>query len=344
MIKKIFSLLLILVVISCLFGGCASQSNANVSIIDEPSASVSGLPSFEESEPSSAPVVSPSASAEEFSIISAITLDDVPAYNGQPFIEINDNIPFFADELADCEAVSFEQYAPLDELGRCGVAYACVGIDLMPTQERGDISDVHPTGWEQAQYDSVDGGYLYNRSHLIGYQLSGEDDNERNLITGTRYMNTEGMLPFENMVADYVKETENHVLYRVTPVFDGGNLLASGVLMEALSLEDSGDGICFNVFVYNVQPGITIDYSTGASSEDGMRPVQNSSETVTAAPDDDSGSSSGSTYILNTNTKKFHYPDCSSVGQMSEKNKKEFVGSRDEVIAMGYDPCKNCNP
>lgn len=183
-------------------------------------------------------------------------------YSEQPYIAINNNMPTFEE----VSTKSFESYSSLDELGRCGVAYACIGKDLMPTEERGSIGSVKPTGWQTVKYDIVDGKYLYNRCHLIGFQLSGENANERNLITGTRYMNVEGMLPFENMVADYVKETGNHVMYRVTPVFEGDNLLASGVQMEAYSVEDDGEGICFNVYVYNVQPGITIDYTDGDSA------------------------------------------------------------------------------
>ena len=161
---------------------------------------------------------------------------------------------------------SFERYAPLDSLGRCGVAYANIGKDIMPTEERGSIGMVKPSGWHSIRYENVDGKYLYNRCHLIGYQLSAENANTSNLITGTRYLNIQGMLPFENMVADYIRETGNHVLYRVTPIYEGDNLVASGVLMEAYSVEDEGDGICFNVYCYNVQPGIVIDYATGASA------------------------------------------------------------------------------
>lgn len=193
----------------------------------------------------------------------AVSLEDIPDYAGTPYVEIDRNQPAFtAEEMTE---VSFEEYSPLDALGRCGQAYANIGQDLMPTEKRGDISAVKPSGWVQAQYDFVDGGNLYNRCHLIGYQLSGENANACNLITGTRYMNVSGMLPFENMVADYVEETDNHVLYRVTPVFEGTELVARGVQMEALSVEDDGDGVCFNVFVYNVQPGVEIDYATGGS-------------------------------------------------------------------------------
>ena len=269
----------------------------------------------------------------------AVSADGVPAYSGSAYIAVNNNIPeFSADELV---TTSFETYSPLDSLGRCGVAYACVGIDLMPTEDRGSISEVTPSGWINKQYD---GQYLYNRCHLIGFQLSGENANERNLITGTRYMNVEGMLPFENMIADYVQETDNHVLYRVTPVYDGNNLVASGVQLEAESVEDDGDGVLFNVYVYNVQPGISIDYATGESWQDQPTTTTPAQEPVQDEPVEQTPVSSGTTYVLNTNSKKFHYPTCSSVDQMSSSNRQDFTGTRDEVIAMGYDPCKRCNP
>ena len=196
----------------------------------------------------------------------ASDLEDIPEYDGKPYVIINDNEPYF--DQGDFTTKSFEEYSPLDDLGRCGVAFANIGEDIMPTKERGSIGMIKPSGWQTKKYDFVDGKYLYNRCHLIGYQLSGENANEKNLITGTRYMNTEGMLPFENEVADYVKDTGNHVLYRVTPVFEGDNLVADGVLMEAMSVEDRGLDIEFNVFVYNVQPQVKIDYQTGKSSLD----------------------------------------------------------------------------
>lgn len=199
----------------------------------------------------------------------SVKLADIPEYNGEAYTEINDNVPDFPDD--DFTSTSFETYSDLDSLGRCGGAYANIGQDLMPTEKRGSIGQVKPSGWHTVKYDNVDGKYLYNRCHLIGYQLAAENANEKNLITGTRYLNTEGMLPFENMVADYIKETGNHVLYRVTPIFDGNNLVASGVQMEAESVEDKGEGILFNVFCYNVQPGISIDYATGNSSDSGTQ-------------------------------------------------------------------------
>ncbi len=194
-----------------------------------------------------------------------VSMEEIPDYSGDPYVVLNDNWPEFNAE--DLTLDPFETYSRLDYLGRCGTAYANICLEIMPTEPRGDIGQVKPSGWQTVKYDCVDGKYLYNRCHLIGYQLAGENANERNLITGTRYMNVGGMLPFENMVAGYVEETGNHVLYRVTPVFEGKNLLASGVKLEAFSVEDEGEGICFNVYVYNVQPGISIDYATGESWE-----------------------------------------------------------------------------
>lgn len=189
----------------------------------------------------------------------------MPEYTDAAFVEINGNKPEFTK--SELKTKSYEEYTELDSLGRCGVAIASVGKDIMPTEDRGSIGQVKPSGWHTVKYDFVDGKYLYNRCHLIGFQLTGENANRRNLITGTRYMNVEGMLPFENMVADYVKETGNHVAYRVTPIYDGDNLVASGVQIEAQSVEDDGEGICFNVYCYNIQPGVEIDYSDGSSKE-----------------------------------------------------------------------------
>lgn len=202
---------------------------------------------------------------QEAQLPHAVSVEEVPAFSGSAYAVINGNVPLF-DE-ADMTTGSYEYYSELDYLGRCGYVMACIGRDLMPIEDRESISHIKPSGWIQAQYDFVDGQSLYNRCHLIGFQLTGENANERNLITGTRYMNTEGMLPFENMVADYIKETGNHVLYRVTPIYDGDDLVASGVQMEAKSVEDDGEGICFHVYVYNNQPGVTIDYATGESWE-----------------------------------------------------------------------------
>lgn len=257
------------------------------------------------------------------------------AYDGKPYVVINDNDPDFTD--ADMTTTSFERYGELDGLGRCTTAFANIGKDLMPAEKRGPIGEVKPTGWQTAKYDNVDGKYLYNRCHLIGYQLTGENANEKNLITGTRYLNVDGMLPFENMVADYIKETNNHVLYRVTPVFSGDNLVASGVQMEAESVEDNGDGILFNVYCFNAQTGIAIDYATGDSHKDDSI-VADASKSTTAAE------ANVQTYVLNTNTKKFHKESCNSAKSMDASNKKIYTGSRQEIIDMGYEACGVCKP
>ena len=190
-------------------------------------------------------------------------INNIPSYAGNSYVIVDDNIPNFKEE--DYTTTSFEKYGELDYLGRCTTATSNIGIDLMPTEKRGSIGMIKPTGWHTIKYDHIDGKYLYNRCHLIGYQLTGENANKKNLITCTRSMNTKGMLQFENIVANYIKKTSNHVLYRVTPVFEGDNLLATGVQMEAYSVEDSGKGIMFNVFVYNIEDGIIIDYKTGES-------------------------------------------------------------------------------
>ncbi len=283
------------------------------------------------------------SAAEEISDAASFTSEDVPGYSGSPYVVVHDNIPWFKEE--DLTADSYESYSDLDSLGRCGTAMASIGRDLMPTEERGEIGQVRPTGWHTVKYDCVSGRYLYNRCHLIAFELAGENANEKNLITGTRYFNVDGMLPFENLVTDYVKETGNHVLYRVTPVFTGENLVADGVLMEAESVEDDGEGVLFNVFCYNVQPGVEIDYATGDSHEDGTA-AETAADDGTAETAAETGRSQGEgqTYILNTNTHKFHYPGCSSVDDMSESNKQSYTGTREEVIAMGYDPCGRCNP
>ncbi len=264
-------------------------------------------------------------------------LSNLPAYSGKDYVALNNNIPWFTASEKVTE--SYETYGDLDALGRCTQVMACCGRDLMPTGDRGNISSIKPTGWVQAQYSIVNGGNLYNRCHLIGWQLTGENANAENLITGTRYFN-ENMIPFENMIADYIKETGNHVMYRVTPVFTGNNLLADGAIMEAWSVEDEGDGVCFNVYMYNVQPGVVIDYATGESylEADGG-PTTPGEETT--YPDD------GLLHlILNTSSKRVHKPDCTGVKQMAEKNKKEFAGTQEELDALlkqGYKLCGTCH-
>ena len=247
-----------------------------------------------------------------------ITIDEVPVYSGDPYVVINDNEPSFSSE--ELESDSFESYGELDDLGRCTIAFANLSKELMPQGERGSIGQVKPSGWQTVRYDSVDGKYLYNRCHLIGWQLSGENANERNLITGTRYMNTEGMLPFENMVADHIKETDGHLLYRVTPIFVEDELVARGVQMEAYSIEDAGASICFNVFVYNVQPGIEIDYSDGSSRL---------SETADEPQED--GVIRG-----NSRSKIYHCPGQAAYEDMADSRYLVLFDSEEEAIAAGY--------
>lgn len=259
--------------------------------------------------------------------IPTISLEAVPAYAGEPFVILNDNIPQFSDE--DYVTQSYEVYGELDALNRCTQAVACIGLDLMPTEDRGAIGQVKPSGWVTAKYDFVDGKYLYNRCHLIGFQLTGENANERNLITGTRYMNVDGMLPFENMVADYVKETGNHVLYRVIPIYDGSNLAASGVTMEAWSVEDNGEGICFYVYVYNVQPGVVINYADGSSYAEELPVVE----------DEDIFS-----YVVNTSSGKFHLDTCAQADSIKAENREVFTTSRSQMLAWKFEPAGCCDP
>ncbi len=349
-IKK--SLLALLLSTACLVTGCTNQPQPSETSSSVTSVVTETETTFEETtaqatttvpEETTTIVVTTTTDAPAIESV-AFDLNSIPAFNGIPYVVINDNNPYFTPDEITTE--SYEYYSQLDSLGRCGVTVACIGIDIMPTEERGEIGSVKPTGWHSVKYDCVDGKYLYNRCHLIGFQLAGENANVQNLITGTRYMNVDGMLPFENMIADYVKETNNHVMYRVTPIFNGDNLLANGVLMEAYSVEDSGDGILFNVFCYNAQPGVSIDYETGESSLNETATEADQPEQEENIQNNDNGGNSdgGATYILNTNTKKFHYSSCSSVNQMNESNKQEYTGNRDDLITQGYEPCKRCNP
>lgn len=318
--KKIrWYLIVLLAVVSLLFAGCAGID----ALLDDTGGSAGGG--------------------------SSVSLDQIPPYAGDPYVVVDDNQPVFDEESGQD---SFETYAELDDLGRCGTAFAKIGQDLMPTEKRGNISPVKPSGWQTAKYDSVEGKYLYNRCHLIGYQLSGENANERNLITGTRYFNVEGMLPFENQVAEYVRTTGNHVLYRVTPMYEGDDLVARGVQMEAKSVEDGGTAICFNVFAYNIQPGITIDYATGESqltSGDGEAQGTGGTKSSDTKPKGLGKKAKDSSdqlkeYVLNTNTYTYHLPDCSGVEDMKEENKEDYTGTKTELEAAGYKPCGRCRP
>ena len=301
------------------------------------------------------------------------TIADIPAYTGALCIDINHGMPGFTAQ--DEARGTFMQFSDLDFEGRCGTAFARIGPDTVSNEKRGDISQVHPSGWVQRKYSFVDDGMLYNRSHLIAHQLCGENANEKNLITGTRTFNAVGMLYYEELVGDYVRSTGNHVLYRVTPLFAANDLVARGVQMEAKSIEDNGEAVQFNVFVYNVEPGVAIDYVTGESWESPETPQVTSkgSATITtaaaaradkAAAGRSAGSGSGTSdangagsnnassqgaseqqdYILNVKNKKFHKPDCSAASDISSANKQDFTGTRDQLIARGYSPCGICKP
>lgn len=305
--KKFLNILLILIVSLSVLSGCSAGENNFFNDLDITAQSASDYVNYD--------------------------LSNIPDYDGKAYVELNGNVPEFS-ESEKTYSESFEEYGKLDSLGRCTYAVSCIGKDLMPTEKRGSIGSVKPSGWHISKYDFVDGKYLYNRCHLIGYQLTAENANERNLITGTRYLNVEGMLPFENDVADYIEITNNHVYYKVTPIFEGNNLVANGVQMQAYSVEDNGQGISFNVYCYNVQPGVAIDYATGDNQT-----VASSSVTSTSSDVADK-----KTYIVNNKTKKFHNPDCDGVKKMSSSNKKKYKGTRDSLISNGYSPCQKCNP
>ena len=290
-----------------------------------------------------------------------------PAADEGDYVEIDNNTPSFTVDDATTDA--FQSFSQLDWLGRCGTAYACLGPETLPTGVRGDISEIHPSGWVQNFYDFIEGQSLYNRSHLIAHCLSGQNANEQNLITGTRHFNADVMEPIEAMVLNYIEQTGNHVLYRVTPVFEGDELVARGVQIEALSMEDGGQGVSLNVFLRNIQPGVAIDYATGnnwadeaatagsrsssaassglsTSATAGAAPLAPISAAATTSQADDAstGTPATVTYVVNKNTGKFHYPSCSSVPKIKAKNRMDSNQTRDELIAQGYVPCKNCNP
>lgn len=308
----------------------------------EAAAVATAVTSGSETEPVTASLTEAVTEKKEiiFPTDASIELSSLPEYSTSSYVEINGNKPYF-DVFTD---EYFEKYPELDSLGRCGTVFEMLGPETLSETEREGIGMIKPSGWHTVKYPEVISDlYLYNRCHLIGYQLCGKNADERNLITGTRYMNLSGMLQFEDRTAEYIKQRGNHVLYRVTPLFDGNNLVANGVLMEALSVEDNG--LCFCVYCYNVQPGIVINYSDGESWV-----IETVEETIQTEPEEivreiiPADEPVGQQYILNTNTKKFHYPTCSSVNQMKEKNKKEYTGTRDEIINQGFSPCKNCNP
>lgn len=265
----------------------------------------------------------------------AVDPSKLPAYSGTAYTIVNDNQPNFS--AAELTTKGYEKYSSLDSLGRCGVAIASCGKEIMPgaNEERGSISSIKPTGWIQKSYSGVSGGYLWNRCHLIGWQLSAENANRQNLITGTRYMNINGMLPFENMVADYIRETGNHVAYRITPIFVGNNLVCSGVQMEAYSIEDEGDSICFNVYCYNVQPGITINYATGDSSGPNSGTTTSTPSAEQNDSNDNQASSGDMVWIPKSGSKYHSRSGCSNMKTPSQVTKQEAEN-------QGYEPCKKC--
>lgn len=280
------------------------------------------------------------------------TAADIPAYSGSASVEINGNVPFF--EEGETSNTAFQHYFDLDALGRVTLGYASLGPELQPEEERGEIS-YRPTGFENEQYDCVEGGWVYNRCHLVAWRLSGQNDNPKNLMTGTRYMNIEGMSPYEEKADLYIEQTGNHVMYRVTPIFNGDDLVAQGVLMEAKSVEDDGAGLQYCVFCYNVQPGVAIDYASGQTQANGssapetpasQSPAPDRAQPLPAAGQDEEyeAPSTQITYVLNTHTGKFHRPGCSSVKDMAAHNRQDVTLSREEVLAQGYVPCKRCNP
>lgn len=273
-------------------------------------------------------------------------------FSGRPYVDVNEGVPFFEED--DYTTDSYDKYYRLDRYGRARGAMACLGTDLMPVEERGDISSVEPSGWQSAEYDFIEQGHLYNRCHLIAFMLTGQNANEKNLITGTRYMNTRGMLPFESEIADYIMTTGNHVMYRVRPVYRESNQVASGVLMEAYSVEDEGAGVCFNIYCFNVQPGVKIDYSDGSSHADGTVTESETSGGSSGwsgfSRDEEiakvSGlaSEDGTDYVLNLRRHKIHFPECSSVGEMSEENRYEIRAGKNALKDAGYDECGSCRP
>ena len=279
---------------------------------------------------------------------------DVPEYTGEAYLVLNEDVPLFTDE--DFSSMKGVVYSEQDELGRCGPAYGLIGKETIPEESRGTIGNVKPTGWQTVRYDDlIEDRYLYNRCHLIGYQLAGANAEERNLITGTRYLNVTGMLPIENKIWEYVTGTGNHVLYRVTPVFDEDNLVASGVVIEASSVEDRGKSIQLCRFLFNVQPGIVIDYKTGESYEENTYSLDELESEIDIIDDESDlktvsrqmpvpEDTAEATYVLNISTMRFHDPSCPSVEDMKEKNRRYSYETREELIEQGYRPCGSCNP
>lgn len=355
--KKALSLLLAFGLLAGTLSGCASKKEASSTASSAASSAVSSAASSASSaaEKDSQSLASSISSMADVAPDSQTpnptsgtpSLSSIPPYAGNPSVEVNGNVPFF--EKNEWTTTSFQHYFDLDSLGRVTLAYASIGPDLLPEEKRGDISEIHPTGFINHSYPFVEQGMVYNRCHLIAFMLSGQNANPKNLMTGTRYMNVEGMLPYENKVHEYIEKTGNHVMYRVTPMFEGNDLVAKGVLMEALSVEDQGAGVEFCVFCYNVQPGVAIDYATGENQADGTISAgapagENPAPAPAPAPAPSAAEGQAEHYVLNTRSHKFHRPDCEGVAKMSAKNRQDVTESREQIIAAGYEPCKICNP
>ncbi len=311
----------------------ATSSAETTETTVETTAATEPTETMAETEPATKPTEKPAHVGS--GIATPVNIKSIPAYSGKAYVTVNNNVPnFSAKELTKS---GYESYSNLDSLGRTRVAVASVGKDTMPAEdeERGSISSIKPSGWKQAKYSNISGGWLYNRCHLIGWQLSAENANRKNLLTGTKYLNIQGMLPFENMVADYIKETDGHVAYRITPIYDGNNLLASGVQMEAYSVDDAGESVCFNVFCYNVQPGVTINYATGASSGPAAEETKAPTTPSTSQPDDDDSDSGEMVWIPKSGKKYHSNKSCSGMKNPTKVSKQTAIDRR-------YEPCKKC--
>lgn len=358
--RKIAAGVLCALVSLCLIGAIGGGSSTKQSdTVDEPQTPAAEQPANPEPDQSQSKQETPEKQTEQPAAVApaAASFDysQVPAFDGTASVQMNENVPYFtADDIQYAkDNPGYEHYGEQDRLARCTVASASVGKETMPAEgeERGDIGQIKPTGWHTVKYESVSGKYLYNRCHLIGWQLTDENSNINNLITGTRFLNVDGMLKYEDDVAAYVKSTGNHVLYRVTPMFLDDDLVARGVLMEARSVEDEGAGLQFCVWAYNAQPGITIDYVDGNSEETPLLPAAGESSASGSEGSSDAGSTASDassaqvkSYVLNTNTKKFHVPGCSSVKKMKDANRQDVESTRSDLIAQGYEPCQKCNP
>ncbi len=349
--RKVLLTLLLAAAMTFTLAGCggsssgSGSSSSNSTQSESQSKSNSQSSAAEKAEDAVSAIAASASGSSAGKSSGAVVLSKIPKYSGSPYVKLNHNKPAF--KTSQLIKRSYEKYGSLDSLGRCTTCIANVSRSTMPTAPRGSIGMIKPTGWHTIRYSFVDGKYLYNRCHLIGYQLTGENANSRNLITGTRYMNVDGMEPFESEIAQYVKSTGNHVLYRVTPVFKGSDLLAHGVHMESESVEDHGSGIKFNIYCYNVEPGTKLNYTNGNSRATNGESGTSGGSTATNTESSTSGSTNDNArhyYVVNVNTGVFHLPSCSSAARTLPKNKRTMRVKRSLLISQGYRPCKICNP